>query len=69
MRIVLSLLLFAAVTIVTWLVVVAGYGTISGALDYHDFEGATAMGVAMGIAPLISLFAGFASMIWFLMRR
>jgi len=69
MRIVLSLLLFAAVTVVTWLIVVAGYDTISGALAYDDFQGATAMGVALGVAPLIALMAGFAAMIWFLIRR
>jgi hypothetical protein len=69
MRIVLSLLLFAAVTVCTWLIVVAGYDAISSALDYDDFEGATAMGVAMGIAPVISLLAGFAAMILYLLRR
>jgi len=68
-RIVLGLLLFAAVTLVTWLIVVAGYDAMAGGLDYHDFEGATAMGVAVGIAPLVALIAGFSAMIWFLIRR
>ncbi len=67
MRIVLGLLLFVAVTIVTWLIVVAGYDAMEGGgLDFHDFEGATAMGVAVGIAPLVALIVGFSAMVWFL---
>jgi hypothetical protein len=66
MRIVLGLLLFVAVTIVTWVLVVAGYDAMEGGLDYHDFEGATAMGVAVGIAPLVALIVGFSAMIWFM---
>lgn len=69
MRYVLGLLIFAAATVLAWIVVVVGYGTISGALDYHDFEGSTAMGVAFGIAPLVALIVGFTAMIWFLLRR
>jgi len=41
------------------IVLLLGYGIFSAATDYHDFEGATAMGLAY-ISPVIALVCGVA---------
>lgn len=41
-----------------------GYGIFSAVTDYHDFEGATAMGLA-SLAPLVALGCGIAVAAYF----
>ena len=68
MRVFLAILLFFAAAVGTWIVVLVGYGIISELIGFHDFEGATAMGVAFTIAPILAVIAATIASIWFLRR-
>jgi hypothetical protein len=53
---------FVAVTVTAYIAVLFGYGWYADTFLIHDFEGATAMGVA--IAPAVAVAVGLAAAIW-----
>lgn len=64
MRTIIALAVFMAATAITYIVVLFGYGLYADTFHVHDFEGATAMGVAFAIAPAVALIVGLVAAIW-----
>jgi hypothetical protein len=63
-RAVVAIAVFVAATVTAYIAVLFGYGWYADTFLVHDFEGATAMGVAFAIAPAVAVAVGLAAAIW-----